>query len=114
MEKEQYKSYNQGKTIHKISIWNHDASRTFLYMSCEICRYNNRCKDIKHKSDICTVAQKTEKLFSDFLYGRVSSFLSDEFFIDKKYTGHSKIEKFKKIVKYLRMKYILDPNENAR
>jgi hypothetical protein len=68
----------------------------------------------KHKNEICTVAPKVEKLFSKFIYGSVSSFASDEFYIDEKFSKRRDITQFKETVKFLRMKYIKDPNENVR
>ncbi len=117
MDKEKYKSYHlndEKPTIHKINIWDANAERLFLYMSCDICRYHDRCLHTKHKNEICTVAPKIEKLFNEFLVGRVSSFASDEFYIDKKYSRPWHINRFKETVKFLRMKYIKDPKENVR
>ena len=117
MDETEYKSYHlndEKPTIHKINIWDANAERLFLYMSCDICRYHNRCLHTKHKNEICTVAPKIEKLFSKFIYGRVSSFVSDEFYIDAKFSKRRDITQFKEIVKFLRMKYIKDPNENVR
>ncbi len=117
MDNQKYKSYHlndEKPTIHKINVWNCDSTHCFLYMSCDICRYHDRCLHTKHKNEICTVAPKVEKLFSKFIYGRVSSFASDEFYIDEKFSKRRDITQFKEIVKFLRMKYIKDPNENVR
>ncbi|MBR5904791.1 MAG: hypothetical protein IKZ49_04675 [Alphaproteobacteria bacterium] len=111
MEQPRYKSYHLEKpTIHKINIWNYEATHCFLYMSCDICKNKNKCLHIKHKSEICVVAPKIDKLLSNFCVARVSGFTSDEFYIDKKYIKHSHIERFKETAKFLRMKYIVDDN----
>lgn len=117
MDETEYKSYHlndEKPTIHKINVWNSDSTYCFLFMDCEICRYHDRCLNIKHKNKICTVVPKIEKLFTKFIYGRVSSFMSDEFYIDEKYNKQRDITKFKETAKFLRMKYIKDKNKNVR
>ncbi len=108
MEKERFKSYMMGPTIHKVEMRAFDDLHTFLYISCKICKHQEQCENIKHKSDICVVARKLEKIVGPISYCRVASFMTDEFYIKR---DHMKI--IKDTVKFFRMKYIID-DENVR
>ena len=108
MEAEHTKSYRTKPTIHKVNIFHLGTSYRFLHVSCEDCKPQHKCHNIKHKREICTVAHNTEKLLINFTRGRVASFISDDFYILAK---NSEQEELKEIFKFLRMKYI---KKNAR
>ena len=108
-----YKSYHLGKpTLHKINVWDAGAEHLYLYMSCNMCKYKNYCLDKKHKQEDCFVVPKLDAIFSEFLIGRVSSFLSDEFYIDQKYNKLLYINQFKKAIKKIGKQFI--KKENVR
>ncbi len=95
-------------TIHKIELCAFDDWYTFLYISCKICKYQEKCENIKHKSEICIVAQKLEKVVGPISYCRVASFMKDEFYIKRNH-----LKTIKDTAKFFRMKYIID-DENVR
>ena len=108
MESEQYKSYRTEPTIHKIEVRAFDEPCTYLYVSCKICKYQEKCAKVKHKSEICVVAGKLNKIIGPISYCRVSSFLTDEFYVKRNHT-----KTLKETAKFFRMKYIVE-NENVR
>ena len=95
-------------TVHKINIWSFDASQCFFYMSCNMCKFRNKCKEKKHKQETCNVAITAEKILQHLLCGHVSGFVADEFFIDKKFNSSESIKKLRKTASFLRTKYIRD------
>ena len=108
MENTQHKSYRKKPTIHKVNVFHMHSLFRFLYISCENCKFEHKCHDIKHKREICSVSKNVEKLLIPFTHGRVSSFLADEFYILAK---RKEEKQLKDIFKFLRMKYV---KKNAR
>ena len=108
MENKHYKSYHMEEpTVHRVNVFNLNSQYRYLFIHCERCKFYNRCLNIKHKREICLVAKKTEELLMPFTQARVSSFLSDEFYIQAK-SKHT--DNLKRIFKFLRMKYVTDQN----
>lgn len=98
------KSYYSEETIHKVEVRDFKSLRVFLYISCDKCKQKEKCKNIKHKREICVVSQKLDKLIGYLTRCRVSGFLADEFYT---FDGKTHVEQIKKTVKYLRMKYMV-------
>ena len=111
MEKEEKTSCPEKLISHKVVVFHWDVPRVLLKVYCDICKYEHRCHNIEHKRDNCIVSQATEKLIGPFTRASVSGFVSEEFYIDGKYSSFADKEHFKKIFKYLRMKYV---KKNAR
>lgn len=103
MEKEHIKSYRTEPTVHKVNIFHLMTSYRFLHISCEDCKLQHKCHNIQHKREICTVARNTEKLLINFTWGKISGFISDDFYILVKNNEQNEL---KEIFKFLRMKYI--------
>ena len=108
MENKQHKSYRKEPTIHKVNVFHMGTLYRFLRISCETCKLEHKCHEIKHKREICTVSKNAEKLLIPFTRGRISSFMSDEFYIIAK---RKEEKQLKDIFKFLRMKYV---KKNAR
>lgn len=106
MEKEE-KTSCMGKPIsHKVVIFHWDLPRVLLKISCDTCKHEHRCHNLEHKRDNCIVSKATEKLIGPFVRATVSGFVSEEFYIDGKYSSFKDKEQFKNIFKFLRMKYV--------
>ena len=108
MEEKRLKSYHTEPTVHRINVFHMGTFYRFLFIKCETCKLQHKCLNIKHKREICKVAQNTENLLINFTRGRISSFLSDEFYI---LARNSEQQELKEIFKFLKMKYV---KKNAR
>ena len=111
MGKDQYKSYTQEPTIHSVNVFLLSDLRRLFHISCENCKHEHKCHDIEHKRDNCVVSKAAEKLIGPFVRATVSGFVSEEFYIDGKYSSFKDKENFKNIFKFLRMKHV---KKNAR
>ena len=108
MENEKYKSYKMDETVHNVNVFHIYSKYRFLHISCKNCKLEDNCRNIKHKREICVVAKDAENRFNPFLYGHVSCFASDDFYICGK---HQKSEVYiKKMVQILLEKYSKDQN----
>ena len=110
MEQEYKKTYRTEPTVHGINVFHIITSYRFFHMSCQDCKLHNKCQNIQHKREICTVAKQTEKLLSPFIDGNVSSFMSDDFyiFIDRK--SKKQQTQINNIVGFLTVKYMAKHN----
>ena len=109
MENKQFKSYRTEPTFHRVNVFHIYSTYRFLNFSCEICKFSDVCHNIKHKREICIVAQSTARYFNNFIRASVSSFSSDDFFICGK---HERSEIYiKKTVERILKKY---SKENVR
>ena len=82
MANKQKKYYRTEPSCHAVNVFHKDSFYRFLNISCKSCVLQSECEQIKHKREICKVADETEKLLIDFTTGRVSSFISDDFYIN--------------------------------
>ena len=84
MGKENYKYYKMDETVHNVNVFHIYSRYRFLHISCKNCKLQDNCHNIKHKREICVVAKDAENRFNPFLYGRVSCFASDDFYLNSK------------------------------
>jgi hypothetical protein len=108
MKKKHIESCQSKPTVHRVNVFHMGTSYRFLSIKCETCKLQYKCHDIKHKREICKVSRNAENLLINFTRGRVSSFLSDDFYI---LARSSEQQEIKDIFKFLRMKYV---KKNAR
>ena len=99
---------NQSKHLiaHKVVVFHWNTPHVLLKISCNNCKLEHKCHDIEHKRDNCAVSKATEKLIGPFTRATVSGFVSEEFYIDGRYSSFRHKENFKNIFKFLRMKYV--------
>ena len=109
MEQEYQKSYRTEPTIHNVNVFHLYSGFCFFHVSCPKCKFEHKCHNVKHKREICTVAQKAEKLLLSLRLAENRGFMSQDFYVVPKQRADH--EELKEIFKFLRMKYI---KKNAR
>ncbi|MBR5354567.1 MAG: hypothetical protein IK122_00385 [Alphaproteobacteria bacterium] len=69
---------------HTVNIFHIHTFYRFLKICCPCCSLQSQCTKEKHKREACVVASEAERLLGKFVFGRVSSFASDDFYLDSK------------------------------
>lgn len=82
MENKYAKYYKVAPTFHTVNVFNKDFFYRLFRISCFNCSLMSVCEPVKHKQNICTLANDVEKHLDKIITARVSSFFSDDFYID--------------------------------
>ena len=110
MENKKLKSYYMEPSVHRINVFHIKTSYRYFFMTCTDCKFYEKCHDIKHKREICTVAHYTEKYLTPFIDANVSSFIGDEFYIYVNTKNKKHMQQLKNIFGYLTVKFMAKHN----
>lgn len=96
-----FHKYRNKTSEHKVNVFHIHSLYRFFHISCKNCVLKTQCKPIKHKREACEIADEAHELLTQCTVGHVSSFASDDFYIqsDKQ---KSKIER---VLQHLSKKY---------
>ena len=90
---------------HKINVFHLLTFYRFFHISCENCKFKTYCEPIKHKREICEIANKTRKLLAPYTFGHVSSFASDDFYIKPETKNNIQKQEIKNLLLKIWLKY---------
>ena len=89
---------------HTVNIFHKDSFFRFWHISCKNCFLQSYCEPIKHKREICAVADDVEKNLVKFIRGHVASFASNDFYVQTKNSRRDILP----ILNHLMKKYVKD------
>lgn len=85
--------YHLGETTHVINVFHLITSYRFVKFSCEKCKLYDKCKDVKHKQDICAVSKDIHDILGKDVMAHINGFYADCFFINNRYNKMKKLAK---------------------
>ncbi len=81
MDNRPMKVYNMNEVSHKVNVFHIYSGYHYMKIKCADCKLEEFCRPVKHKREICAVANDTEESIGQYVYGKNSSFAYDDFYI---------------------------------
>jgi len=99
-------NYQDGSLPHKINVFHVNTAYRLFNFSCDDCKLKAKCLPVRHKSEVCKIANEARELLTNYTVGYVASFVSDDFYVKiKKDKKHNRRHEFENALFQLWSKY---------